>query len=113
MTPIQNTNNTPAVRGLHPADGWRNTHIRPGIREKKKAKTNKAEMSSIRISPTGSNDSSSVTALLKSEITWSHELRNYGIHNFKKILGYLRYLSIYAECNLALLHGELTFQSGH
>jgi hypothetical protein len=37
---------------------------------------NKEEMSSIRISPTGSNESSSVTALLKSEITLSHELRN-------------------------------------
>jgi len=62
-------------------------------------------MSNICISQTGSNESSLITALLQSEITWSHQLRNYdihnthilrnyGIHNKKKILGYLRYLSI-------------------
>jgi hypothetical protein len=57
--------------------------------EKKKAQRNTAEKSGIRITPTGSNASSSVTALAKSEITWSHKLRNYGIHNKKKSYGTL------------------------
>jgi len=45
-------------------------------------------MSNICISPTGSNESSSVTALLQSAITWSHELRNYDIHNTHKLRNY-------------------------